>query len=89
MLSVSIPNSATRRSLVETATKWLAIAASSCSWASTHSLAEVAFVSVSSVVNVLEETMNSVSSARRPRVASTKSVASTFETKKNFRSRRA
>ena len=39
-------------------------------------------MSVSSVANVFEETMNSVSSARRSRVASTKSVESTFETKR-------
>jgi hypothetical protein len=46
-------------------------------------------VIVSTVVNVFEETMNSVSSGARSRVASTKSVGSTLETKRNARSRRA
>ena len=50
--------------------------------------AERAFVIVSSVVNVFEETTKSVSSGARSRVASTKSVESTFETKRNVRSRR-
>ena len=45
------------------------------SLASAHCRAERALVIVSSVVNVFEETMNSVSSASRSRVASTKSVA--------------
>jgi hypothetical protein len=40
-------------------------------------------------VNVFEETTNSVSSGARSRVASTKSVESTFETKRKVRSRRA
>ena len=40
-------------------------------------------VIVSSVVNVFDETMNSVSAGSRSRVASTKSVPSTFETKRN------
>ena len=43
---------------------------------------------VSSVVNVLDETMKSVSSADRSRVASTKSVESTLETNRNVMSRR-
>ena len=46
-----------------------------------------ALVIVSSVVNVLEETMNSVSAGSRSRVASAKSVPSTFETKRKVRSR--
>ena len=46
-----------------------------------------ALVSVSSVVNVLEQMMNSVSSGSRSRVASTKSVPSTLETKRNVMSR--
>ena len=53
-----------------------------------HERAEWAFVIVSSVVNVFDETTKSVSSAARSRVASTKSAASTFETKRNVRSRR-
>ena len=51
--------------------------------------AVVAFVIVSSVVNVFEQTMNSVSAGSRSRVASTKSVPSTFETKRNVMSRAA
>ena len=44
-------------------------------------------VSVSSVPNVLEEMMNSVSSAFRSLVASAKSVESTLETNRNVMSR--
>ena len=39
-----------------------------------------AFVSVSSVLNVFDEMMNSVSAGSRSRVASAKSLLSTFET---------
>ena len=78
MLSVSMPNVRTSSAFVETATKCLAIALSSPRAASVHSRADRALVIVSSVVNVFEETMNSVSAASRSRVASTKSVASTF-----------
>jgi hypothetical protein len=49
--------------------------------------AACALVSVSSVVNVLEQMMKSVSAASRSRVASAKSVPSTFETKRNVISR--
>ena len=42
-----------------------------------------ALVIVSSVVKVFDETMNSVSAGSRSRVASTKSVPSTLETKRN------
>ena len=87
MFAVSIPNFDTSAAFVETATKWCAIAASSPSAASVHSRALCAFVIVSSVVNVLDETMKSVSSAARSRVASAKSVESTFETKRTTRSR--
>jgi hypothetical protein len=83
-----MPNSATASAFVETATKCFAIADSSPSAASTHSRAVCAFVIVSRVVNVFDETTKSVSSAVRSRVASTKSVESTFETKRNARSRR-
>ena len=41
-----------------------------------------ALVIVSSVVNVFDETMNSVSAGSRSRMASAKSVPSTFETKR-------
>ncbi len=87
MFSVSIPNSATALAFVETATKCLAIAASSPSAASDHSRAERALVIVSKVVNVFEETMNKVCSGSRSLVASTKSVESTFETKRKVNSR--
>ena len=87
MLAVSMPNFATSSAFVETATKCFAIAASSPSAARDHSRAECAFVIVSRVVNVFEETMKSVSSAARSRVASTKSVESTLETNRNVRSR--
>jgi hypothetical protein len=89
MLSVSIPNSDTPSALVETATKCLAIADSSPPRpASDHSRAVWALVIVSRVVKVFEETMKRVSSASRSRVASTKSVPSTFETKRKFMSGR-
>ena len=51
--------------------------------ASDQSRAVCALVIVSSVVNVLDETMNSVSAGSRSRVASAKSVPSTLETKRN------
>ena len=89
MLSVSMPNSATRSALVETATKCLATAARRPRAASDQSRAERALVIVSRVVNVLEETMNRVSAGSRSRVASTKSVESTFETKRKVSSRGA
>ena len=87
MLSVSIPNSVTFSAFVETATKCLAIASSSLSAASVQSRADRALVIVSSVVNVFEETMNSVSAGSRSRVASTMSVESTFETNRKVMSR--
>ncbi len=87
MFAVSIPNSATSAAFVETATKCLAIAASSPSAASSHSRAVCAFVIVSSVVNVFEQMMNRVSSAARSRVASAKSVESTFDTNRKVSSR--
>jgi hypothetical protein len=88
MLSVSIPNADTFSAFVDTATKCLAIADSSPpSRASAHSRAVRALVIVSSVVNVFEATMNSVSSASRPRVASTESVPSTLDTKRKVNSR--
>ncbi len=89
MLSVSMPNSETSSALVETATKCLATAASSPpSPASDHSRAVWALVIVSSVVKVFEEMTNSVSAGSRSRVASTKSVPSTLETKRKVISRR-
>ena len=84
----SIPNFATSSAFVETATKCFAIASSSPSAASAQARAECALVIVSSVVNVFDEMTNRVSSGSRSRVASTKSVESTFETNRNVRSRR-
>ena len=83
-----MPNSATFSALVDTATKCFATAASSPRAASAQSRALCALVIVSSVVNVFEQMMNSVSAGSRSRVASTKSVPSTFETNRNVRLRR-
>ena len=87
MLAVSMPNLDTSVALVETATKCFAIAVSSLSVASAQARAVCALVIVSSVVNVLDETMNNVSAASRSRVASAKSVPSTLETKRKVMSR--
>jgi hypothetical protein len=89
MFSVSIPNSATCSAFVDTATKCFAIADSSPSASSVHARADRAFVIVSRVVKVFEEMTKRVSSGARSRVASTKSVESTFETKRKVRSLRA
>ena len=83
-----MPNAATFSALVDTATKCFATAASSPSWPTAQSRAEWALVRVSSVPNVLDEMMKNVSSAARSRVASTKSVESTFDTNRNVMSRR-
>jgi hypothetical protein len=80
MESMSMPNARTSAALVDTATKWRATARSSPSRRSSQARAVRAFVSVSSVVNVFEATMNSVCSGSRSRVASTTSAASMFET---------
>ena len=62
MLAVSIPNFDTAAEFVETATKWLATDLSLYSKpASNQERALWAFVIVSSVVKVLDETMKSVS----------------------------
>ena len=87
MFSVSIPNAETSSALVETATKCLAIASSSPSAATIQSRAVRAFVIVSRVVKVFDDTMKRVSAGSRSRVASTKSVPSTFETNRNSSSR--
>jgi hypothetical protein len=73
--------------LVDTATKCLATAASSPSASSNQARAECALFIVSWVVNVLDETMNSVSSGSRSMTASTKSVPSTLDTKRKVMSR--
>ena len=83
-----MPNFATSSAFVETATKCLATADSSPPNAFTdHSRAVRALVRVSRVVNVLDETMNSVSAGSRSWVASQKSVPSTLLTNRNVRSR--
>ena len=69
-----MPNCVTASALVETATKCFATAFASPSWPMLQSRAARALVSVSRVVKVFEQTMNSVSAASRSRVASTKSV---------------
>src|SRR5882724_8207300 len=84
MLATSLPNFVTSAAFVDTETKCLATDRSSPpSPASDQARAVLAFVIVSSVVNVFEETMNSVSAGSRSRTASTKSVPSTLETKRN------
>ncbi len=88
MFAGSMPKAATFSAFVDTATKCFATAASSPSCSISHRRAEVALVSVSRVPKVLEEMMKSVSSAERSRRASTKSVESTLDTKRNVRSRR-
>jgi hypothetical protein len=85
MFAVSMPNCETRSALVDTATKCLATA-SSPSADTTQSRAEAALVSVSSVPNVFDEMMNSVSPGARSLVASTKSVESTLDTNRNVMS---
>ena len=63
----------------------MATACSSLSAFKHQARAVWALVIVSSVVNVFDETMNSVSAGSRSCVASAKSVPSTFETKRNVR----
>ncbi len=55
--------------------------------ASSQSRALIAFVIVSSVVNVFEETMKRVSAGSRSRVASRKSAPSMFDTNRNVSAR--
>ena len=83
-----MPNARTRSVFVDTATKCFATAASLPSAATLHARAELALVIVSSVVNVLDATINNVAAGSRSRVASTKSVASTFDTNRKVMSRR-
>ena len=76
-----MPNAATSSSFVETATKCLATA-SSPSASTSQARAVRAFVSVSIVVNVLEDTTNSVSAGSRPASAPAMSAPSTLDTKR-------
>ena len=82
MLSGAMPNFATPSALVDTATKWRATASSLPSCATSASRAALALVIVSSVVNVFDDTMNSVCAGSSPRVASSRSVESTLDTKR-------
>ncbi len=82
-----MPNFATSTALVDTATKWRATAFGSRSARRAQSRAACALASVSWVVKVLEEMTKSVSAGSRSRVASTKSVPSTLETKRSVRRR--
>ena len=83
MLSVSMPNSGDALGVGRHGDEVLGdrrlVAAEP---ASAHSRAVWALVIVSRVVKVFDETMNSVSAGSRSRVASTKSVPSTLETKR-------
>ena len=89
MFSTSMPNSDTFSAFVDTATKCRATAASEPPSApNTQSRAERAFVRVSNVVNVFDDTMNNVSAASNPCTASTRSAPSTLETNRNCISRR-
>src|SRR3546814_3014883 len=82
MLSVSMPKSRTPSAFVETATKCFATAdASPPSPSRHHARAACALARVSSVVKVLEQTMNSVCAGSSPRTASLKSVPSSLDTK--------
>ncbi len=84
MLAVSMPNFVTSDVFVETATKCFATDFSSPPKpASDQARAVRAFVIVSSVVNVFEEMMKSVSEGSRSWTASAKSVPSMFDTKRN------
>ena len=87
MFCGSIPNSATLAALVDTATKWRATASSSFRAERSHSLAVAALVSVSMVVNVLDDTTKRVSAGSRSRVASAMSTPSTLDTKRTVRER--
>ena len=90
MFCGSMPNSATRSALVDTATKCWATASSparSPRPSSSHRRATFALVSVSSVPKVFDETMTSVSAGSRSRVASQMSVGSMLETNRKVRSR--
>src|SRR5579885_227632 len=81
MLAGSIPKSATRSALVDTATKWR-LTASSPSAEVNQARAVRALVSVSMVPKVLDDTTNSVSAGSRSWVAPQASMASTFEHKR-------
>ena len=85
MLSVSMPKAATSSALVLTATKCSATAPSPRA-STSHARAVRALVSVSIVVNVFEETTNSVSAGSRSATASVIAAPSTLDTKRHVRS---
>ncbi len=89
MLAASMPNADTASALVETATKCFATAFSSPSASTIQVRATLALVSVSSVVNVLDETTTSVLAGSRSRSASDTSVGSMLETNRIVMSRSA
>ena len=80
-----MPNAATSASFVETATKCFATA-SSPSASTSHAAPSRAFVSVSIVVNVFDDTTNNVSAGSRPASAPAMSAPSTLDTKRAVRS---
>ncbi len=86
-----MPNLDTSAALVESATKCFGdralVAAEGRRVERSQSRAVWALVSVSSVVNVFDATMKSVSSGSRSRVFSAKSLPSTLETKRETMSR--
>ena len=79
MLAVSMPNSPTRRALVDTATK-CRDTASSPSASVSQRRAAVALVSVSSVEKVLDAMMKSVVAGSSPSNFASRSAGSTLET---------
>ena len=88
MFAVSMPNFVTSAAFVETATKCLATDRSSPPRPATDQARAVrAFVIVSRVVKVLDDTMKRVSAGSRSRTASAKSVPSTLETNRNVMAR--
>ena len=78
-----MPNAATSSAFVLTATKCWATASSPSS-AVSHARAVRALVSVSIVVNVFDDTMNSVSAGSSPSSAAAMSAPSTLETKRTL-----
>ena len=87
MFASSMPNLRTSVAFVDTATKCFATADSSPSPSTSHCRAARAFVSVSRVVNVFEETTNSVVAGSRSSTASVTSVGSMLETNRRVNER--
>ena len=90
MFAMSMPNAVTAFTLVLTATKCFSTASRSFTGFkafSSQAFRLSAFVIVSWVVKVFEQTITNVSAGSRSRVISAKSVPSTFERKRKSRSR--